>query len=154
MATRHLFDTLPAYPACWSRSLGSSRRPAAGLAHLPVMDIRTSSDRPPDRPSDPHSGAAEGGRDRDPIDRALTLSELAARLGVSAQTIYDLRSQGRGPRGFRIGRHLRFRPAEIDAWLARLEDADAERHGREHQGHEHEVREHRVREQEPSGGSR
>ena len=34
----------------------------------------------------------------------LSLSELAARLGVSAQTNYDLRSHGRGPHGFRIGR--------------------------------------------------
>lgn len=43
------------------------------------------------------------------IDGVLSLSELCAQLQVSAQTIYDLRSQGRGPRGFRVGRELRFR---------------------------------------------
>ena len=43
-------------------------------------------------------------------------------------TIYDLRSQGRGPRGFRVGRELRFRASEIDAWLVRMEQADAARH--------------------------
>ncbi len=37
------------------------------------------------------------------LDRALTLSQLADRLGVKPQTIYDLRSEGRGPKGFRIG---------------------------------------------------
>jgi excisionase family DNA binding protein len=58
------------------------------------------------------------------FDSILSLSELAARLGVSAQTIYDLRSQGRGPRGFRIGRQLKFRASEVDAWLRRLEEAD------------------------------
>jgi excisionase family DNA binding protein len=58
------------------------------------------------------------------FESILTLSELAARLGVSAQTIYDLRSQGRGPRGFRIGRELKFRASEVDTWLRRLEEAD------------------------------
>lgn len=32
------------------------------------------------------------------VDGVLSLSELCAQLRVSAQTIYDLRSQGRGPR--------------------------------------------------------
>ncbi|MFI5622782.1 helix-turn-helix transcriptional regulator [Nocardioides sp. NPDC051685] len=58
----------------------------------------------------------------------VTLSELAAQLHVNVQTLYDLRSQGRGPRGFRVGRQLRFRLAEVEEWLARLEHADAERH--------------------------
>lgn len=62
------------------------------------------------------------------LDTVLSLSELAARLGVTVQTIYDLRSQGRGPRGFRVGRELRFRISEIDAWLACMEEADAARH--------------------------
>jgi excisionase family DNA binding protein len=61
-------------------------------------------------------------------DGVLSLSELCAQLQVSAQTIYDLRSQGRGPRGFRVGRELRFRISEIDAWLTRLESEDDRRH--------------------------
>ena len=62
------------------------------------------------------------------FESALSVQELAAQLQVSAQTIYDLRSQGRGPVGFRVGRHLRFRTSEIEAWLARLEGEDCERH--------------------------
>ncbi|MBJ7353981.1 MAG: helix-turn-helix domain-containing protein [Thermoleophilaceae bacterium] len=62
------------------------------------------------------------------IDGVLSLSELCNQLQVSAQTIYDLRSQGRGPRGFRVGRELRFRISEIDAWLMRLESEDDRRH--------------------------
>jgi len=54
---------------------------------------------------------------RDVIDQSLCISELVARLRVSVQTIYDLRSQGRGPRGFRVGRELRFRVSEVDSWL-------------------------------------
>ena len=61
------------------------------------------------------------------FESILALSELAARLGVTAQTIYDLRSQGRGPRGFRIGRQLKFRASEVDAWWRRLEEDDVRR---------------------------
>jgi excisionase family DNA binding protein len=56
------------------------------------------------------------------------MSQLASQLGVSVQTLYDLRSQGRGPRGFRVGRELRFRVSEVDSWLAQMEADDAERH--------------------------
>jgi excisionase family DNA binding protein len=61
------------------------------------------------------------------VEGVLSLSELCAQLQVNAQTIYDLRSQGRGPRGFRVGRELRFRVSEIDAWLSRLEREDGRR---------------------------
>jgi excisionase family DNA binding protein len=65
---------------------------------------------------------------RDVIEQILSISELAARLRVSVQTLYDLRSQGRGPRGFRVGRELRFRLSEVDSWLNRMEQADKERY--------------------------
>ncbi|MGH3412182.1 MAG: helix-turn-helix transcriptional regulator [Marmoricola sp.] len=58
----------------------------------------------------------------------LSTTELAERLQVSVQTLYDLRSHGRGPRGFRVGRELRFRVSEVRAWLARMEADDAARH--------------------------
>ena len=91
-----------------SARLGRSRPGAAGLVHLVGLQTTTRPD------------AALGA--------VLTLSQLAAQLGVTVQTLYDLRSQGRGPRGFRVGRELRFRVSEVDAWLARLEAHDAERH--------------------------
>jgi predicted DNA-binding transcriptional regulator AlpA len=62
------------------------------------------------------------------VDGVVSLSELCAELQASTQTIYDLRSQGRGPRGFRVGRELRFRISEVEAWLARMEQDDARRH--------------------------
>lgn len=62
------------------------------------------------------------------IEPVLTLTELCSHLHVSAQTIYDLRCQGRGPHGFRVGRELRFRISEIEAWLTRMEQDDAHRH--------------------------
>jgi excisionase family DNA binding protein len=58
----------------------------------------------------------------------VTRPAAAFELKVSVQTIYDLRSKGRGPRGFRVGTQLRFRESEIDAWVQRMELADEKRH--------------------------
>lgn len=63
-----------------------------------------------------------------PTQATMTLAELADHLSVTPQALYDLRSKGRGPRGFRVGRQLRFRPAEVEAWIAGMEAADGERH--------------------------
>jgi len=57
------------------------------------------------------------------LEPVLTTSELAAHLGVPVQTIHDLRHDGRGPRGFRVGRELRYRLSEVQEWFAQLEAA-------------------------------
>lgn len=111
MASQQKLSTKSAHRSTSSARLGPSRPPAAGLAHLVCMTNTTH----------PESG----------LGPVLTLSQLAAQLGVTVQTLYDLRSQGRGPRGFRVGRELRFRVSEVDAWLAQLEADDAERHPRQ-----------------------
>jgi excisionase family DNA binding protein len=61
------------------------------------------------------------------FESVLSISDLAAHLGVPIQTIYDLRHHGRGPHGFRIGRELKFRASEVEAWLRRLEENDEKR---------------------------
>ena len=50
------------------------------------------------------------------IERLLTARELAALLGVSASTVLDWFEAGRLP-GFKLGRVVRFRPSEVEAWL-------------------------------------
>jgi excisionase family DNA binding protein len=62
------------------------------------------------------------------LDAVGTMSQLASQLGLSVQTLHDLHSQGRGPRGFRVGRELRFRVSEVDSWLAGIDADDPERH--------------------------
>ncbi|WP_197273002.1 helix-turn-helix transcriptional regulator [Microbacterium aurantiacum] len=69
-----------------------------------------------------------GGTSESGLGNYVSLAELAAELKVSVQTIYVLRSKGRGPHGFRVGTQLRFRKAEIDAWVQRMELADERRH--------------------------
>jgi excisionase family DNA binding protein len=116
MATPRLLRTLGPTGPHPSPHLGRSRRLPEALVHLRVMTTEKSRDRSAHVTS---LSLADG---------VLSLSELCGQLQVSAQTIYDLRSQGRGPRGFRVGRQLRFRTSEIEAWLTRLESEDDRRH--------------------------
>jgi excisionase family DNA binding protein len=46
----------------------------------------------------------------------LSPADLAARLGVSVFTIYQWNSAGTGPRRMRVGRHVRYRLADVEAW--------------------------------------
>lgn len=50
----------------------------------------------------------------------LTVDELADYLQVPAKTIYAWRHKNSGPPGFRVGRYLRFRASDVEAWLAEL----------------------------------
>ncbi len=49
--------------------------------------------------------------------KLLAPQELADFLGVPLGTLYQWRSRGGGPRGIRIGKHLRYRQADVDAFL-------------------------------------
>jgi excisionase family DNA binding protein len=57
------------------------------------------------------------------LEPLLTTRELADYLGVHVQAIYDLRSDGRGPVGIRVGRQLRYRTADVRHWLEALCEA-------------------------------
>lgn len=38
-------------------------------------------------------------------------------LGVPVATLYQWRSRRLGPRAYRVGRHLRYDPADVREWL-------------------------------------
>lgn len=42
---------------------------------------------------------------------------LAACLGIPVRTVYAWRYRGEGPKGYKIGRHVRYRPEDVEAWL-------------------------------------
>ena len=42
---------------------------------------------------------------------------LAKYLGVPLATVYRMNSNGTGPRRIRVGKHVRYRRADVDAWL-------------------------------------
>ncbi|MER5207051.1 helix-turn-helix domain-containing protein [Streptomyces sp. NPDC002825] len=52
--------------------------------------------------------------------RYLTPTDLADLLGVPLETVYQWRRKDTGPRGFRVGRHLRFDPEDVRVWVASL----------------------------------
>jgi excisionase family DNA binding protein len=47
----------------------------------------------------------------------LTPQELAAFLAVPVATVYRWNSEGTGPRRVRVGKHVRFRRADVDACI-------------------------------------
>ena len=48
----------------------------------------------------------------------MTLEELAAYLAVPVKTVYAWRYRDAGPPGLKVGRFVRFRPEDVEAWLA------------------------------------
>lgn len=58
----------------------------------------------------------------------MTPKGLATLLGVPLQTIYAWRTRGEGPPAHKIGRHLRYRPEDVEQWLgSRRAEAGAPR---------------------------
>lgn len=47
----------------------------------------------------------------------LTTVEVAEYLQVPVTTIYAWRTRGEGPRAAAVGRHLRWKRSDVDAWL-------------------------------------
>lgn len=81
------------FPSARGCMLGAARPSSARLAHLGCMNDAMH----------PFPG----------LEPVMATSELAAHLGVPVQTLHDLRHAGRGPRGIRVGRELRFRLSEV-----------------------------------------
>lgn len=57
-------------------------------------------------------------RERPEIDPLWTAAELSHYLGVPVQTLYQWKWLGQGPPVHKIGRHLRYDPTEVRAWIA------------------------------------
>jgi len=58
------------------------------------------------------------------LEPVLTTSGLAEYLGVHVQAIYDLRTDGRGPSGIRVGREIRYRISDVLRWLDGLHEPE------------------------------
>jgi excisionase family DNA binding protein len=59
---------------------------------------------------------------RTQMDRLLTPNEVADLLGIPLGTLYRWKATGEGPRRIRVGKHLRFRQRDVDAYLDRKAD--------------------------------
>lgn len=56
-------------------------------------------------------------------ERLLTINDVADRLNVRVGAIYELRRTRKAPPAIKLGRSLRWRQSDIDAWLAEQFDA-------------------------------
>ncbi|WP_405084496.1 helix-turn-helix transcriptional regulator [Microbispora sp. NBC_01389] len=50
-------------------------------------------------------------------DRLWSVEDVAGFLGVPVATVYAWRHRRVGPKGRRIGRHLRYLPEDVRAWV-------------------------------------
>lgn len=99
----------PAQPP--SQAKRSPDRPAGGLAS--GKRARPAPDLPTQRPTKPMD-----------FSELWTIEDVANYLGVPKQTIYSWRHTGYGPKGFRVGKHLRWRSTAVIAWTLGLEKED------------------------------
>jgi excisionase family DNA binding protein len=52
----------------------------------------------------------------------MTTEEVADFLAVPVATVKAWRAHGKGPRGHRVGRHIRYRKSDVLFWLERRAD--------------------------------
>ncbi|MEU1604011.1 MULTISPECIES: helix-turn-helix transcriptional regulator [Micromonospora] len=50
-------------------------------------------------------------------ERLWSVTDVSAFLGIPVGTLYQWRHRRIGPRASRVGRHLRYDPADVRAWL-------------------------------------
>lgn len=103
-------------PGLWGDSRPSSMRGSGPQIRRPVAAPASSRTRsaptlPTQRPSKPMD-----------YSELWTIDDVANYLGVPKQTIYSWRHTGYGPKGFRVGKHLRWRSAVVIAWTLGLEN--------------------------------
>lgn len=58
-------------------------------------------------------------------ERLMSTQQLAELLGVPPTTLRQWRHKNTGPRGIRVGKHVRYRPSDVEEWLERNADESA-----------------------------
>lgn len=58
-------------------------------------------------------------------DRYLTPDDIAEMFEVPLETVYQWRKKRTGPRGFRIGKHLRYDPADVRSYVDQCKQEEA-----------------------------
>ncbi|MCP2337199.1 helix-turn-helix transcriptional regulator [Actinomadura rupiterrae] len=58
-----------------------------------------------------------------PHDRTWTPQEVSRFLGVPVATLHQWRYLGTGPKAAKVGRHLRYLPADVLTWFRAQQEA-------------------------------
>jgi predicted DNA-binding transcriptional regulator AlpA len=61
------------------------------------------------------------------VDPLWSAEDVAAFLRVPKATLYQWRYMGCGPKASKVGRHLRYDPAEVRAWFKKQESTSGQR---------------------------
>lgn len=59
-------------------------------------------------------------KDQTPMRQLMTFEELCEVTQTAESTMRNMLTSGTGPTAIKIGRNLRFRPDDVDAWLDSL----------------------------------
>lgn len=51
------------------------------------------------------------------MNKLMTPEEVAELLGVPRRTLTVWRYEGIGPKGFKVGRHVRYRLVDVESWI-------------------------------------
>ncbi|WP_372440436.1 helix-turn-helix transcriptional regulator [Prauserella cavernicola] len=57
------------------------------------------------------------------FERLWSVEDVSAYLGVPVKTLYQWKWRGEGPPVRKLGRHLRYDPAKVRAWVDGLTEA-------------------------------
>jgi excisionase family DNA binding protein len=79
------------------------------------------------RPRD--GGQASVGEHLKPDSELMTVQDVARYLRVPVGTLRNWRVTGDGPPAARIGRHVRYRRADVESWVAERVRIDAAQRG-------------------------
>ena len=60
----------------------------------------------------------------EPGNPLWNIHDLASYLNLPVQTIYYWRTHGHGPPARKLGKHLRWHPADVDAWLEQSRESE------------------------------
>lgn len=56
------------------------------------------------------------------LEALWSTSDVAKALGVPLSTVYGWRHRGIGPRGIKVGRHIKFRQSDVALWVEKQAD--------------------------------
>lgn len=107
-------------PGLWDEEMSSTGSPEPPRRHQPWGTKAATTIRSADEPRSPTIAPPATRPDLSAQD-LWDADRVAAYLGVPKQTLYAWRHSGKGPKGFRVGKHLRWRAQTVVEWTLTLE---------------------------------
>jgi hypothetical protein len=109
-------------PGLWEEAVPSADSPEAPRRHQSrAINSATRTSSPGDPQPPTTTPPVPPTRPELDVRELWDSDRVAAYLGVPKQTLYAWRHSGKGPRGFRVGKHLRWHAHTVVEWTLALE---------------------------------